>query len=237
MTIEPIAGLLMGLAGSMHCAGMCGPIALALPRGEGGMWTLISGRMVYNAGRILTYAMFGVVVGLGGSGISLAGYGRDLSIIAGMLMILMALLQLLWHRTMHTPQWFLRWTSPLRVRLGGLMQRRSMAALFGIGLLNGALPCGMVSAALIGAVGTGNVMDAMLFMASFGLGTTPMMAAIALGAPMATTRVRTAFRTAAPVIALVMGCVILVRGMGLGIPFVSPAVQHEHQTAACCSGH
>lgn len=237
MTIEPIAGVLMGLAGSMHCAGMCGPIALALPKGQGGMMSMIGGRLAYNGGRILTYALFGAVVGLGGSGISLAGYGRDLSIIAGVLMIAMALAQMVLHRTVHTPQWFLRWTSPLRTRLGGLMQRRSTSALFGIGLLNGALPCGMVTAALVGAVGTGSVFDAVLFMASFGLGTTPMMAAIALGAPMATARVRTAFRSAAPVIALVMGCVILVRGMGLGIPFLSPAEQKPHQPAACCSGH
>jgi uncharacterized protein len=235
--LEPIAGLLMGLAGSMHCAGMCGPIAMALPRGDGGASALIAGRLAYNLGRVATYTVMGAVIGLGGSAISLAGYGHDLSLLAGITMIIMAIVQLLLHRSVHTPAWLLRLTSPLRTRLGRLLQHRSVAALFGIGLLNGILPCGMVTAALVGAAGTGNVSDAMLFMASFGIGTTPMMAAIALGAPLATQRLRATFRTAAPVVALVMGCVILVRGMGLGIPFLSPVEPTPLEKAACCSGH
>ncbi|MBU3742845.1 MAG: sulfite exporter TauE/SafE family protein [Candidatus Kapabacteria bacterium] len=237
MHMDVAAALALGLAGSLHCAGMCGPIAASLPATSASHMRYLAGRAAYNVGRVMTYAALGSIVGLGGSAISLAGYGRVLSIVSGVMMIGLAVAQLVFHRSVPVPAMVLRLTMPLRQKLGHLLQRHGILALFGIGLLNGMLPCGLVTAALAGAAGAGSVLSAATFMAVFGLGTTPMMAALAVGIPLATDRWRSRLRVAAPVIALVMGTIITIRGMGLGIPMLSPAVPKVATTSACCSGH
>jgi len=234
--MDPIAGLILGLAGSLHCAGMCGPIAAALPRGTGGGSALVMTRLTYNVGRILTYTALGVVIGLGGSVISLAGYGRALSILSGALMVVLALAQIIWHWNVPVPQGIMRRTAPIRRWLSTLMQSHSAGAMLGIGLLNGLLPCGMVTAALVGAAGMGSVLESGLFMAAFGLGTTPMMAALALAAPVMSGRWKSTLRVAAPVVALAMGVLITLRGMGLGIPMISPKPVTT-TSASCCTSH
>lgn len=230
------AAVALGVAGSLHCAGMCGPIAASLPAASSPRWRFLFGRAAYNLGRVSTYTALGAIVGLGGSAVALAGYGRLLSVVSGAMMILLAVAQLVFHRSVPVPAVLLRLTMPLRKRLGQLLQRHDMLALFGIGLLNGMLPCGLVTAALAGAAGAGSPMSAAAFMAVFGLGTTPMMAALAVGLPLATDRWRSRLRVAAPIIALVMGGIITIRGMGLGIPMVSPAMPKVVTTSSCCSG-
>ena len=235
--MDMIAGFVLGLAGSLHCAGMCGPLVAALPSPEQRTLSFIVGRLVYNLGRVSTYAMLGAVVGLGGSALSLAVHGMTISIVSGALMIVLAVAQLLLHWSVPVPAVVHRLLQPLRRRLAGLMQHHSMAALAGVGMLNGLLPCGMVTAALVGSAGSGSVLGSTGFMVAFGIGTTPMMAALAIGLPMATVRWKTRFRTIAPVVALLLGIVITVRGMGLGIPMLSPPSPQQHTTASCCTGH
>src|SRR5690349_15121201 len=81
------SAFLLGLLGSFHCAGMCGPIALALPLDQSSRMKIVAGRMMYNGGRILTYMMLGVIAGLIGHGIAYAGFQKTLSISAGLLML------------------------------------------------------------------------------------------------------------------------------------------------------
>jgi len=89
--MEPWTAFILGLAGSLHCAGMCGPLALAMPRTGSTAVTFALGRLSYNAGRVLTYILLGIVAGSIGGTLVLAGVTRWLSIGAGGLMVVAAL--------------------------------------------------------------------------------------------------------------------------------------------------
>lgn len=235
--MEMLAGFVVGLAGSMHCAGMCGPLVAALPSPEHRTASFFIGRLLYNAGRIATYSVLGAIVGLGGSVLSMAVHGQTVSLISGILMIILAMAQLLLHWSVPVPDVVHRLLQPLRARLAGMMRQHGLAAMTGIGMLNGLLPCGMVTAALVGAAGMGSMLYAAGFMTAFGLGTLPIMLALAIGLPFVAGTWRARLGTAAPVMALLMGILIMVRGMGLGIPLLSPPTPKQVSTASCCSGH
>lgn len=232
-----IAGFVLGMAGSMHCAGMCGPLVAALPTPEHRSASFIVGRIAYSVGRVSTYAILGAVVGLGGSVLSMAIHGMTVSVVSGVLMTMLASAQLLLHWNVPVPAQVHRLLQPMRNRLATLMQHHSVAAMAGVGMLNGLLPCGLVTAALVGATGTGSPLNAAGFMTAFGIGTVPMMTALAVGLPLATARWKNRFRTAAPIVALLLGVAITIRGLGLGIPMLSPASPKQQNAASCCTGH
>ncbi len=100
-------------------------------------------------------------------------------------------------------------------------------------MLNGLLPCGLVYVALAGAVSTSSLSNAILYMALFGLGTLPTMLAISLSGKLFPIAFRLRLRAAIPIgVCLVAGLLIL-RGMALGIPYVSPALI-SGVPAGCC---
>lgn len=234
--MEPVAGLLIGLAGSLHCAGMCGPIAMALPRNPtDSKATYVTGRFLYQFGRIFTYMVIGALAGLGASAITFAGYESVVSITAGVLMMLAATMQLLWHKSLLPTGPIMRLTAPMRKSMQQLMKTKSTLALGGIGIVNGLLPCGLVLAAIFGSASTGSPVEGAVFMAGFGLGTLPVMSAIALGGGVLLKKLTPSFRLLMPSIALLLGMVFVVRGMHLGIPYVSPKPPISHTQAACCS--
>ncbi|MCX6139571.1 MAG: sulfite exporter TauE/SafE family protein [Candidatus Kapabacteria bacterium] len=235
--IEPVTGLLLGLAGGLHCAGMCGPIALALPStGRAGILRFAE-KGLYHVGRIATYSILGVLVGLGASVFELAGYGRVASITAGVLMIVTAGLQLIWHRNLLPSGPIHRITAPIRSRLGELLRKRSLLALTGIGLLNGLLPCGLVTSALLGSAATTEPLSGMIFMASFGVGTLPVMMSISLSGTFLTNRMRSSLRVVMPLLALVVGIVVILRGLALDIPYLSPPEPRPNAQLNCCGDH
>ncbi len=227
--------LMLGLAGSLHCVGMCGPIALALPRPPA---HLLLGRLLYNLGRTLTYAAMGVVFGLLGKTLVMAGWQRGLSIAAGVLILVYLLSTWLGRGRWTLESAALRYIAPVQRALGRLLQRTSPGGLFTIGLLNGLLPCGLVYVALAGAAATGSALDGALFMAVFGLGTTPMMLAIALAGPSLYGRLRGRFQVVIPVALGIMAVLFILRGMELGIRYISPnltAQVEQNARPACCS--
>lgn len=223
--MEYVAGLMLGLAGGLHCAGMCGPIAATVGRSN-----------AYLVGRVLTYAVLGAAIGFGSSVITLGVYSRTVSIIGGVLMIVFATLQIVWHWNPFPQHHVLRLTKPIRERLQGLLQRRSAVALLGIGALNGLLPCGLVASALFGAAATTSTLGGALFMLLFGIGTLPVMATIAYGGTWLKQRLNTRYRMVVPFVALLIGAATVVRGMGLGIPLLSPKPLTILQENGCCGG-
>ncbi len=240
--IELLAGLVLGLGGSLHCAGMCGPIAIALPssRSASGSWigwSQAGQKMAYQFGRVVTYTTLGAIVGLGGSWIALTGYSRTLSIVSGIAMIAALAIQLLWKRELITGRHIRRAIEPIKRGLTVLLSSHGTLTHFGIGLLNGLLPCGLVTAALLGSLGTGSVDVGALFMLGFGLGTVPLMSAIAIGGSRLSCQVRQKLRYAAPTISIVIATLFILRGMALGIPHISPARIAEGATmkASTCS--
>lgn len=235
--IEFWTAFMLGLAGSLHCVGMCGPIALALPRPPGSRGSLLLGRVLYNLGRAATYAVLGAVFGLLGQTLLVAGWQRALSIAAGVL-ILAYLLSNQWGRGRWSMESaLLRFIAPVQRALGRLLSRSAPGSLLLIGLLNGLLPCGLVYVALAGAAATGSAPLGAGFMALFGLGTTPMMLAIALLGPSIYGRFRGRFQRVIPLALGVMAVLFILRGLELGIPYVSPnltAQVEDGAKPACC---
>ena len=209
---------LLGLAGSLHCAGMCGPLALALPATGSGTVGYVSGRLAYNLGRIVTYSLLGVVFGLLGKSLSLIGIQRWLSIGAGTVILLGLLLSR--RAFLGTPM--VKTVGWLKSGFGALLRRRTLASLGLMGLLNGLLPCGLVYAACVGAAATGSLALSTGYMALFGLGTVPLMLGIGLSGRALPMALRFKLQQLVPVSLGVVGGLLILRGLALGIPYLSP---------------
>ena len=208
-------GFLVGLMGSLHCIGMCGPLALALPAPEQ-RTSLIVGRLLYNLGRAVTYAALGALFGaLGGVVLGLASAQRGISIAAGVAILVYLPLR---HRVRQLPAPFMRLWSWVRRSLGQRLAHGGPWGLFSIGLLNGLLPCGMVWVALAGAVANGNALGGAAFMFLFGLGTLPLMLATSLAGGTILQRHRATLARVVPVVLVVLACWFILRGLGTGLP-------------------
>ena len=223
ISIEIIGtAFIMGLAGSLHCVGMCGPLALALPVSHSDNLSRFAGGTLYNLGRIVSYASMGLVFGSIGKLIISSHWQSRLSLILGVVILLYLFI----------PKKYLHFSKPtifnspfiaLRKQLGKLFQSKNLSSLFFIGILNGLLPCGLVYLALTSSVITGSSLNGALFMSFFGLGTFPaMMATIILGNYL-NQQVRLKINKPLPALLFLMAALLVLRGLELGIPFVSPA--------------
>ena len=223
-----LTALVLGTVGGLHCIGMCGPIVIALPQTiESGKTQYFIGRIIYNFGRVITYVILGLVFGAVGQVISLAGFQSLLSVTLGVIII--ASLFLPFNKTIN----FIN-TSPIwRKTLGKLFQKKSFSALLGIGVLNGFLPCGLVYTALAGAVATGSSFEGGLFMFAFGAGTIPALLVVSVIGRVTRVNWQRLIKKALPATAFVLGCLLILRGLSLGIPYISPDLKngghHHHQ--------
>ncbi len=228
-----LAAFTMGLLGSFHCVGMCGPLALSLPLNSDSFWSKISGSFLYNAGRIVTYAVFGLLFGAIGKSVALFGYQQWLSIILGILIIFFNILPKRF-TAFNKNNLVLKFLEKLRIALGQLFFKKNYASLFSIGLLNGLLPCGLVYMAAAGAVATGDIVNSIFFMAFFGLGTLPMMWSVAFFGNYVSIGIRQKIRKAYPYMMVLMACLLILRGMGFGIPYISPEISVEKKMVQNC---
>jgi len=215
--------LLLGLAGSLHCVGMCGPIALSLPlRGET-VLSKIWGSMLWSLGRILTYSIMGALFGLIGSRFKMLGYQQAISITVGTMMIISVFLPAL--NKNFTSASFATLFIPVRRGMQRLLKARNNRALFLIGIFNGLLPCGLVYLAVAGAIATADLLDAVLYMALFGLGTLPLLLAVSLLGNVISLGLRKTISKIVPVVIVALGILFILRGLSLGIPFLSPPAE------------
>jgi len=229
-----LAAISLGFLGSFHCIGMCGPIALSIPVKRNTRWSFFGGSLVYNSGRMLSYAAMGLLFGLVGQGFAIAGWQSALSIALGVLILVLLFLPAGLVRKVSPLQWFTRLRAALQ-KLFGVHTTRSLLI---IGLLNGLLPCGLVYMGIAGALATGGALQGALFMAAFGLGTFPAMLAVGMARNHISIRMRERIRKAMPVFIAGMALLLILRGMGLGIPYLSPSIEKNscggmhHQ---CCN--
>lgn len=172
--------LVLGVAGSAHCIGMCGPIALAVPSPGPGVGVRLRSTLLLNGGRLMTYGLLGMAIGTFGHGLHLAGLQQVVSIVAGVLLLLSVLVPGLLQRFSPTGRLSMD-ISRLRSALARNLKRTAPEALFLTGVLNGLLPCGLLYAALLGASTYATATDGALFMLFFGLGTWPALIALRMG--------------------------------------------------------
>jgi sulfite exporter TauE/SafE len=219
----------LGLLGSLHCAAMCGPLMLALPAPSGGAGRFLAGRIFYQLGRIATYCLLGVVAGLIGKSIFLAGLQRWLSIALGASILIGFLLS----KKVALSAPVVRLVMQLKSAMSAQLRRRSFCSFILLGMLNGLLPCGLVYVAMAGAVSCGSLLNGIAYMAMFGLGTMPTMLGISLSGKLFPVSFRLKLRGAIPIGICLLAGLLILRGMALGIPYVSPALI-AGVPASCC---
>jgi sulfite exporter TauE/SafE len=217
------SAILLGLVSSLHCMGMCGPIALMLPFAQSNPEKKALQLMAYHVGRIASYATIGLIFGAIGRGFYLAGFQQRLSIFAGISIIIMTLLPEKAVAKYNFSRPIFKVVSAIKTTLGSQFKKQSFRAIFTIGLLNGLLPCGMVYAALFGALAMQDVGLGSLYMALFGIGTIPLMSVIVYAQRFVTLSVRSTIQKVIPYAMAVIGILFVMRGMGLNIPYISPS--------------
>jgi len=220
-----ITPLTIGLIGSFHCIGMCGPIVVALPLKKHNLISKIIGTILYNSGRVITYSFIGLLFGILGRGIRLAGFQQWTSILLGVTMIVSVLFPFIFREKIKIADLFSGYASRLIVRLKKLFTDRSYSSLLMIGLLNGLLPCGLVYVAIAGSVSSGNVIQGTIFMTLFGIGTIPLLLIATLASDAIGQRLRSKMQKVVPYFVFMLGLLFILRGMSLGIPFVSPTTE------------
>ena len=214
---------IFGLISSLHCIGMCGPIAMMLPVDRNNPVKKASQIITYHLGRISAYATIGLVFGLLGKGFFLAGLQQKLSIFIGIAMILVILIPERAFAKYNFSKPVFNLISKIKTKLGSQFKNKSYKSLFTIGLLNGFLPCGMVYVALFGAIAMQSAGFGVLYMVLFGLGTVPLMSSVVYLNSFITIPIRNKIQKAIPYVAVIIGVLFILRGLGLGIPYVSPS--------------
>lgn len=217
------SAILLGLLGSFHCIGMCGPIAFVLPVNRENNARKTLQIFLYHLGRILTYSFIGFIFGWIGKGLYLAGFQQRISILIGILMIVMILIPVRIFNKYNFSKPLYSVIGKVKSNLGKLLKKKSNKTFLTIGILNGFLPCGMVYMALIGSIATGNSVEGALYMSIFGLGTIPLMTTAVYVGNVLSISIRTKIQKAIPVFVVMIGVLFILRGMGLGIPYISPS--------------
>lgn len=212
-----------GLISSFHCIGMCGPIAMMLPVDRNNKAKKVVQISTYHLGRLTAYATIGFVFGLLGKGFSMAGIQQNLSIFIGVAMIVVVLTPEKIFATYNFSKPVFRLISRIKAGLGSQFRNKSFKSLFIIGLLNGFLPCGMVYVALFGAIAMQSESLGVLYMILFGLGTVPMMSSVVYINSLLTLPIRNKVQKIIPYVAVVIAVLFILRGLGLGIPYISPS--------------
>ena len=217
-----LTAIILGLISSVHCIGMCGPIAMMLPVDRNNPVKKVIQIITYHFGRISAYATIGFIFGLLGKGFFLAGIQQQLSVFIGLAMIVVIVLPQPFFARYNFSKPVFRVVSKIKMVLGAQFRKKSYSALFSIGLLNGFLPCGMVYLALFGAIAMQSPSLGVAYMMLFGLGTVPLMSSVVYLNSLLTVTMRNKIQKAIPYVVIMIGLLFILRGLGFGIPYVSP---------------
>jgi uncharacterized protein len=231
-----ISAFVLGLLGSFHCVGMCGPIAFMLPVDRSNSYKKTLQIAIYHFGRLLSYSIIGLIFGLVGKGLYIFGFQQQLSIVIGVLMILAVLIPYKTFNKFNTSKFLFRFISKIKSALGEELKKKTNGTFLTIGFLNGFLPCGLVYMALFAAIATGDTFKGSLYMLFFGLGTIPLMTTAIYFSQFLKGSIRQRIQKAIPVFIILIGVLFILRGLGLGIPYISPApIQNSFKTTINCA--
>lgn len=209
---------LIGLLGSVHCLGMCGPLAFALPSAKHSWLGIFGDKLSYQLGRIISYALLGLLGGLLSARLWMNGMQQTISLICGILIILIAIYRL---SNISLPIFRNNLLQPFNMLMEFAFKQQAGHLI--IGMINGLLPCGMVYMALAGAVNTGSMENGMIYMICYGFGTLPLMLFAAMAAGKLNYNFRQQITRMVPYFLLILGIWFICRGLELQIPYLSPA--------------
>ncbi|MBM6500302.1 sulfite exporter TauE/SafE family protein [Flavobacterium macrobrachii] len=219
------SALFFGLISSLHCIGMCGPIAMMIPVDHKNPTKKALQILTYHLGRLTAYALLGLAFGLLGKGLFIAGFQQNISIAVGVLMIIIAIVPEKVFARYNFSKPIYKVISSIKSSLGNQFKRKTFDALFSIGFLNGLLPCGLVYAALFGAIAMQNEVLGVAYMLLYGIGTIPLMSIVVYASGFMSVPLRSKLQKIIPIITIGIGILFILRGLSLGIPFISPAEQ------------
>ena len=223
--------LLMGFTGSLHCAGMCGPIMWIMPFQVYSGFKKAIAIALYHAGRISVYALMAVVLHSFRS-LFAPQVQQSISIILGCGMLLIGILSFIPN---HSLKVRLPWTEYVKSKLGSVIGKPGLIMLTSAGLLNGLLPCGLVYMALSASMSVPTSINAVAFMFAFGVGTVPMLIGITILKSKLSFLQYRQIKKLVPIVVFVFGFLFILRGMNLGIPYISPKVEvAQHGIKSCC---
>lgn len=225
-----ISALVLGLASSLHCIGMCGPLVMSVPVQHLPQQKKLFGVLLYQFGRISTYMILGFLAGIIGWRIGVAGWQQVFSVCMGVAILFFLLTQVFFKKT---SGW--KWFNQKVVQLiSWSMKRHGFAGMYLMGAANGLLPCGMVYIAISGAMATGTILNAVAFMFVFGLGTLPAMFSLAFWGTRISWQTRQAMRKLVPYVVGLTAILLIIRGLNLNIPYLSPFVSERSVDTVSC---
>ncbi len=216
------SAIILGIVGSLHCIGMCGPIAFMLPVDRTNKVKRILQIFIYHLGRLTTYSLIGLVFGLLGRGFEMFDFQQQLSIFVGIIMILSVLIPKLFQK-IEKGAYISRIVIKLKSALGKELKQKRTETFFAIGFINGFLPCGVLYMAIFGAIGMHNPLLGSLYMFLFGIGTIPLMTAVAFLGTSVNVALRNRIQRLIPIVVIFVGVLFIIRGLGLGNS-LSPSV-------------
>ena len=231
-----IAGATLGLATWLHCVGMCGPLLAVFADSRGADTGLRIGMLAHHAGRVATYIVLGLIVGAAADVLRIIVVGSTVSIIVGSAMIIVAVTQLFGvHFRIPT-------LAADLLRRAGRRVSSSSFSIAGVrpfmrGIVNGLLPCGVSLSAIIASATIPNVPLRVLFLTSFGMATVPALFCVGMMLRRLTQAWQERVASAVTVVMLLIGMAVLVRGLALDLPYLSPALtvaQGSHVHSGCC---
>ncbi|WP_018615354.1 sulfite exporter TauE/SafE family protein [Segetibacter koreensis] len=228
-----ISALVLGLLSSFHCVSMCGAIAFSLPTQHLSPTKKLFGILLYNSGRIFTYALLGMLVGIAGRQLYIGGFQQWFSIIAGAGILIIVIQSFLGLPVFHLPG-FKKVNGLVQKLIIRFIKKPSFPGIFSLGIANGLLPCGLVYLAITGAMAVGSITGAATFMVAFGMGTFPALFLLSYFGFLISITTRNTIKKSVPFVVALMGILLIVRGMGLNIPYLSPAITNTAATAVRC---
>lgn len=166
-----VTALIMGFAGSLHCAGMCSPLVMAVSTVSK---RAVLNRLVYNSGRILVYGALGAAATALGYIVPLSKFQNLVSIVLGIIILLVGL-GLLRPTIPIISHAVARVTGFIKTAFAKFLARKNYGATFLLGMLNGLLPCGLILVALTFCLTVSSALEGFQFMIVFGAGTLPVM--------------------------------------------------------------
>jgi hypothetical protein len=228
-----ISGFLLGIVSSFHCVGMCGPIALSLPVYYLPPRQKLIGILLYHSGRILLYALLGLFFGFVGRQFFLAGLQQYFSIALGCIILLILLQSTIGRKFIHL-KFMDQFQGKLQNIIAIYIQKKQLYGMLILGMANGLLPCGMVYLAITGAMAAGNLMGGVAFMAFFGIGTFPAMFLLTYFGSFISLNVRNNMKKAIPFFVATMAILLILRGLNLNIPMISPVMNNSAAHVVDC---
>ncbi len=214
-----LTAIFMGLAGGLHCAGMCGPLVLAATAKN----PFVGVKIVYNLGRVLTYGLLGLLVaGIGGL-IQVTVYQNWISYLLGGMLLLIGFGAINGFDIPGLSPLIQRFTGWLKRTFGSMLHGKKN--IFFLGMLNGLLPCGLTYLALTYCLTLDHYTDGFLFMIVFGLGTIPVMVGLLWFLGITLSKVNVSYKKVSMVVMIVMGSFLIGRAY---FSHVHPIGKHPH---------